>query len=122
VKDDSIYLLHIRDTLNRIFDYTAGGAENFLQDTKTQDAVVRNLEIIGEAVKHISEKLRAQYPDVPWKRIAGMRDKMIHEYFGVNLQLVWDVVVQELPGLRGRIEQILASGGEAPEGGKRTLP
>jgi len=116
VKDDSIYLLHIRDSLNRIFDYTAGGEENFLQDTKTQDAVVRNLEIIGEAVKHVSENLRAQNIDVPWKRIAGMRDKMIHEYFGVNLQLVWDVVVRELPGFRRRIEQILvSSGSEAPE-------
>ncbi|HTG60355.1 MAG TPA: HepT-like ribonuclease domain-containing protein [Terriglobia bacterium] len=78
MKDDSIYLLHIRDALNRIFDYTAGGEENFLQDTKTQDAVVRNLEIIGEAVKHVSENFRAQNVDVPWKRIAGMRDKMIH--------------------------------------------
>ena len=123
MKDDSIYLLHIRDALNRIFDYTAGGEENFLQDTKTQDTVVRNLEIIGEAVKHASENFRAQNVDVPWKRIAGMRDKMIHEYFGVNLQLVWDVVVQELPGLRRRIEQILASsGGQAPESSKRSLP
>jgi hypothetical protein len=64
VKDDCVYLLHIRDAVNRIFEYSKGGAEEFLRDTKTQDAVVRNLKIIGEAVKHISERLRTQHPDL----------------------------------------------------------
>jgi uncharacterized protein with HEPN domain len=123
VKDDSIYLLHIRDCLDRISDYTAAGEESFLQDKKTQDAVVRNLEVIGEAAKHVSEKLRARHSDVQWKRIVGMREKMIQEYFGVNLQLVWNVIVQELPDLRRRIQQILASGGEAALGtSERALP
>jgi uncharacterized protein with HEPN domain len=118
VKDDCVYLLHIRDAVNRIFEYSKGGAEEFLRDPKTQDAVVRNLEIIGEAVKHISERLRTQHPDIAWKRIAGMRDKMIHEYFGVNVQLVWEVVRQELPGLRRKVEDILSSteGGEPEKG------
>jgi uncharacterized protein with HEPN domain len=109
LKDDSIYLLHIRDTVRRIFDYTVAGHENFLQDTKTQDAVIRNLEVIGEAVRHVSEKLRARHPDVPWRRIAGMREKMIHEYFGVNLELVWEVVERELPGFQLKVEEILTS-------------
>jgi uncharacterized protein with HEPN domain len=107
LKDDSIYLLHIRDTLRRIFDYAAAGRENFLQDTKTQDAVVRNLEVIGEAVRHVSEKLRARHPDVPWRRIAGMRDKLIHEYLGVDRVLVWEVVERELPGFQRKVEEIL---------------
>ena len=107
VKDDSIYLLHIRDTVRRIFDYAVAGRENFLQDTKTQDAVVRNLEVIGEAVRHVSEKLRVRNPDVPWTRIAGMRDKLIQEYLGVDPELVWQVVQRELPGFQLKLEEIL---------------
>jgi uncharacterized protein with HEPN domain len=73
--------------------------------------VVRNIEIVGEAVKNVSEGLKQAHPDVPWKRIAGMRDKVIHEYFGVNLDLVWDAVEQSLPPFRARIEEILARSG-----------
>ena len=69
--------------------------------------MIRNLEVVGEAVKNLSEALKASHATVPWKRIAGMRDKMIHEYFGVNLQLVWDAVEQELPRLKQEMEAIL---------------
>ena len=68
---------------------------------------VRNLEIIGEAVKHLSPELRQQHPDIPWKRIAGMRDEMIHEYFGVDLTIVWNVVEQHLPALRQQVDSML---------------
>ena len=71
----------------------------FLQDKRTQDAVVRNIEILGEAAKNISNLFRAQHPDIPWKNIAGMRDKLIHDYFGVNLDVVWDVVQTDMPPL-----------------------
>lgn len=108
MKDERAYLLHVRDAVDRILSYTARGRDAFMGDPKTQDAVVRNLEIIGEAVKHVSEATRAAHPDVQWKRIAGMRDKMIHEYFGVNLDLVWEVVAGELSGLRSRVEILLA--------------
>jgi len=107
MKDNLIYLQHIRDAIERIFEYTAEGEEMFFADTKTQDAVVRNLEIIGEAVKNISDDLRNTHPEIPWKRIAGMRDKVIHEYFGVNLRLVYDVVRRDLPELRRNIEAVL---------------
>ena len=76
-------------------------------DSKTQDAVIRNLEIIGEAVKNISGDLKSVYPDIPWQRIAGMRDRMIHEYFGVNLQIVWERVEQDVPELKQKVEVIL---------------
>jgi uncharacterized protein with HEPN domain len=92
VKANRVYLLHIRDATQRIVEYTRGGREAFLASPMTQDAVVRNLEIIGEAVKNLSESLRTGHAEIPWKRIAGMRDKVIHEYFGVNLQLVWEAV------------------------------
>jgi len=98
----------MRDAIQRAIDYTAEGREYFLGDTRTQDAVVRNLQVIGEAVKRLSPELRAQHVEVPWKLIAGMRDKVIHEYFGVNLQLVWNVVEQELPTLGERVRSIIA--------------
>lgn len=100
MKDDRIYLLHVRDAIQHILEYTATGKESFFVDRKTQDAVVRNLEIIGEATKRLSNSLKDAHPDVSWKPIAGMRDKLIHDYFGINLQLVWDVVERDLPVLK----------------------
>jgi uncharacterized protein with HEPN domain len=79
LKDDRVYLAHLRDAIERILNYTAQGRDEFVQDEKTQDAVVRNLEIIGEAVKNVSNELRGKQPDVPWRRLAGMRDKLIHD-------------------------------------------
>ena len=111
MKDDRVYLLHIRDSVQRIFQYTAAGKAVFFSETIIQDAVIRNLEIVGEAVKNISDKIRLSYPEVPWKQIAGMRDKIIHEYFGVNLDLVWDAVEKDLPSLAEKVETILKSSG-----------
>lgn len=100
MKEDKVYLLHIRDAIQSIFDYTADGKEVFLKTRLIQDGVIRNLEIIGEAVKNVSDTLKSKYPDVRWKQIAGMRDKMIHQYFGVNLEIVWEVVEKDLPPLQ----------------------
>jgi uncharacterized protein with HEPN domain len=107
VKSDRIYLLHIRDAVNRISEYTREGKDAFLARPIVQDAVVRNVEIIGEAVKNLSEPLKSNHPCVPWKRIAGMRDKMIHEYFGVDLHLVWQVVERDLAEFQTAVESIL---------------
>jgi uncharacterized protein with HEPN domain len=108
MKDDRIYLLHIRDAIRQIVEYTAIQKEAFCADRKTQDAVVRNLEIIGEATKRLSQPLKAAHPDIAWKPIAGMRDKLIHDYFGVNVELVWDVVERDLPVLYEKVEELLA--------------
>ena len=107
MKDDRIYLAHIGDAIARILDYTSQGKAYFDRDQKTQDAVVRNLEIIGEAVKNVSNELRGKKGDIPWRRLAGMRDKLIHEYFGVNLAIVWEVVEQEVPKLGEQLGGIL---------------
>ena len=107
MKDDRVYLMHIRDCLTRIAEYTEGGREAFFADTKTQDAVIRNLEVIGEAVKNLSQAHRDAHPDIPWKRIAGLRDLLIHRYFGVKLDTVWEVIERELPNLGQAIEQML---------------
>ena len=108
MKDDSVYLRHILDAAKRIHDYTQDGQTAFLADTKTQDAVVRNIEIIGEAVKNLSAALRAAHTDIPWKSIAGMRDEVIHHYFGVELDTVWHVVQLRLPVFVKQVERILA--------------
>jgi uncharacterized protein with HEPN domain len=106
VKDERTYLTHAIEAIDAVTNYTTDGQEAFFSDGKTQDAVIRNIEIIGQAVKGISESTRALEPAVPWRRIAGMRDKLIHEYLGVDLALVWDVVEQELPILRPQLEEL----------------
>ena len=115
MKDDRVYLLHILDAIDRILKYTSEGEAVFFNDPKTQDAVVRNLEVMGEAVKNLSTEIRIKNPDIPWKQIAGMRDKVIHDYFGVNLELVFDVVRLELPGFKTKLTSILETLGPGVE-------
>ena len=100
-------MLHIRDAIDRALAYTESGRDEFFVSSMIQDAVVRNLEIVGEAVKRVSPDLRGRAPGVPWREMAGMRDKLVHDYFGVDLDLVWDVVASELPPTRTRIVALL---------------
>ena len=110
MKDDRVYLHHLEDCIERITEYTRGGLDPFLADTMTQDAVLRNLEVIGEAVKNLSPNLTAAHPEIPWKRIAGLRDILIHHYFGVDLEIVWRVVEDRLPELSRAVADLLGPG------------
>ncbi|HLP49192.1 MAG TPA: DUF86 domain-containing protein [Candidatus Kapabacteria bacterium] len=101
-------LSDILEAIKRIRDYILDMDYNsFLDDMKTRDAVVRNLEIIGEASKNIKDDFRNQYPDVPWKEMAGVRDKLIHHYFGINFEVVWTIIHEELPAVQVNIDIIL---------------
>jgi uncharacterized protein with HEPN domain len=99
-RDFEVYLEDIRQAISKIQNYTAGLTRDaFDQDDKTIDAVIRNLQIIGEAAKVIPESVRAAYPNVEWKKIAGLRDILAHQYFEVDLDIIWDVLQSKLPEL-----------------------
>lgn len=104
---DPDYLDHIRDAIDRINRYTAGiNDAEFKRNELVQDAVIRNLEIIGEAVTKLSPELKARHADIPWLDISGMRNRLIHGYVTVNLDIVWSTVEKVLPGFLGRLAEI----------------
>jgi uncharacterized protein with HEPN domain len=104
---DRDFLEDILEASGRALRYVAGmDYEEFAADAKTQDAVIRTLEIVGEATKRLSEELRAEQDQVPWKNMAGLRDRLIHGYFGVNLDIVWQIVTEELPSVRNNVRAI----------------
>ena len=106
--DPRVYLSHVRDALANILEYTKDGRDTFMRSRMIQDAVVRNLEVVGEAVKRLDEVTKTRAPDVPWRRIAGMRDVLIHDYFGVELEIVWQVVEEQVRPLLEVIERLLS--------------
>lgn len=107
-KEPIIYLTHIQECISKIKQYTQGINENeFLNNSLVQDAVIRNLEIIGEATKHLNQDFRTKHPQVAWKKVAGMRDKLIHDYIGVDLWAVWGVVDKVIPDFEKQISAII---------------
>ena len=100
-KDYGDYLQDILDSINDTDDFVKGITfEAFLKDKKSINAVIRSIEVIGEASKKIPHSMRKDFPDIPWKKMAGMRDKLIHEYFGVDLEIIWEVIKTDLPSIK----------------------
>ena len=108
MKKDKAYLMHILDGVSDIENFIEGiSQEEFYKNKEKQYAVLRALEIIGEATKNLSKELKSKYREIHWRDIAGMRDKLIHEYFGVKLELVWETIKDKLPELKEQISDIL---------------
>ena len=106
-KDPRVFLAHILERADRIAAYVRDGHAAFLADHKTQDAVIRNFEVIGEAAKRVPPEYRAAHPSIPWQLMAGFRDVLIHGYEGVDLTRVWITATQDLPAVRAAIADIL---------------
>ena len=108
MKDDTVFLRHILDAINKIQEYAQDmDFEKFRKSSLVQDGVIRQLEIVGEATKNLSEGLREKHSDIPWKDIAGMRDKLIHQYFGVDIAGVWETVEKDIPLLKSKLIKLL---------------
>jgi uncharacterized protein with HEPN domain len=107
VKDDPVFLLQILEFIEKIDTYTQNGKEEFMLTPLIQDAVIRNFEIIGEAVKQVSDQIKKEHAEIHWREIAGFRDVLIHKYMGVDLDAVWNAVEIDLPILREKIMKIL---------------
>jgi uncharacterized protein with HEPN domain len=109
-RDYRDYLIDILESIDKIEEFTKGlTLVRFSVDEKTQLAVVKSLEIIGEAVKKIPFSLKKKHPDIPWRQISGMRDKLVHEYFGINIKVVWKTVVEDIPPLKPLLSRVLAN-------------
>ncbi len=109
MKDDLVFLNHIKEFCEDLQEYLyeIKSFEEFKKNKLYQDAIVRKLEIIGEAGTNVSDELKNKYPQIPWREIKGMRNRLIHAYFGVNLKIVWNVLINQIPKLHKQINKII---------------
>ncbi len=109
MKDDAVYLQHLKECIARIEEYTRGGHSAFLASTLIQDGVIRNLQTLGQSVAKLSEDFKSGHPEVDWKSIIGLRNVLVHDYLGINMTRVWEIVERDLPDLKQRLAAIRAS-------------
>lgn len=107
MKDELLYIIQMIERADRIFKYTTGGRDQYLHDPMIQDAVIRSFEVMGEAAKRVPQSIRDLASEIPWRRIEGFRDVLIHQYEGVDLQEVWKRVAEDLPPLTRSLEHLL---------------
>lgn len=107
MKDDRFYLVHIHDCIERIQEYTATGREAFLGDRRSQDAVLRNLQVLAESSQRLSDEIRQRHEGVDWRALAGFRNLLVHDYLGVSVPRVWELIDLYLPRLRREIDLML---------------
>ena len=112
MKDDAVYLRHIQECIARIEQYTEAGRTAFLASTLVQDAVIRNLQTLGQSAVKLSDALKSVHPEVDWKSIVGLRNVLVHDYLGINVARIWEIVERDLPDLKTKvatIQRLLAS-------------
>jgi uncharacterized protein with HEPN domain len=109
INRDSLYLIHIRECLARVREYTFGGRDDFMKDTKTQDAVLRNLQIMGESTQRLSESLKAAHSQVKWRDLAAFRNILVHNYLGMDLAQIWQIITDDLPLFEQQIDAMIQS-------------
>jgi uncharacterized protein with HEPN domain len=105
-RDENLYVAELIEALDRIGEYTSGGQDAFNESELIQDAVTKNLMVIGEAAKNLSDETKAKAPAIRWSQVAGMRDRIAHAYFSIDLEIIWQVIEQELPNLRKAVENL----------------
>ena len=106
-RDPDLLVEDMLEALRKIERYTAGiDHSTFLQDDKTIDAVVRNLEVLGEASRQVPDAFTARHPEVPWRKITGLRNRIVHDYFGLDLEIIWQIIWQDLPPLKAQLEKL----------------
>jgi len=108
MKDNRLYLIHVGECISQIEEYTAGRHEEFLRSKLIQDAVLRNLQTLSESTQRISDDLKDQHPDTDWTNISGFRNILVHNYLGVVIERVWEIVVGDLPALKSEIEAMMS--------------
>jgi uncharacterized protein with HEPN domain len=107
MKDDRLYLVHVGNCIASILEYTADGKDAFCADKKTQDAVLHNLHTLSESIQRVSSNLKRRYPTVEWREIGAFRNVIVHDYLGIDLDEIWDIVERDLPILKSQVSTIL---------------
>ena len=114
MKDNKLYLIHILESIGRIVEYTREGKDAFMRDRKTQDAVLRNLQTLAESTQRLTPELKLANTQVDWERIAGFRNVLVHDYLGINMVRVWEIIDHHLPGLKTHVKAVLENLRELP--------
>ena len=109
MKDNKLYIIHISECIARIEEYCAGGRESFMNSTLIQDAVLRNLQTIGQSARNLSDTIKANHSEIDWRGIIAFRNVLVHDYLGVDIEQIWDIVEHDIPDLKDKISKILAS-------------
>jgi uncharacterized protein with HEPN domain len=113
-KDDRLYLIHIKECIDKIDRYSANGQAEFFANSMVQDAIVRNLQTLAESTQRLSDKTKQRKPEVDWRAIAGFRNVVVHDYLGVDLERIWHIIEFDLPGLRTCIGELIVESENSP--------